>query len=42
MNNTLLETAALNFSDAATTLSGDAQIQRIALGHMQVARGLKR
>ncbi len=40
MNNNLLETAAMNFSDAGA-LSGDPQIQRIALGLMQVARAAK-
>jgi hypothetical protein len=40
MNNGLLETAALNFNDA-TRLDGPEQIQRIALGLMQVARAAK-
>jgi hypothetical protein len=36
-----LETAAGNFDDAQD-LTGDLQVQRLALGLMQLARGLKR
>lgn len=40
MNNVLLETAAQNFQDA-TMLTGPTQVQRIALGLLQVARAAK-
>ena len=41
MDNGLLEAAAGNFDDAQD-LTGALQLQRIALGLMQLARGLKR
>ena len=41
MDNGLLETAAINFEAAGMRLTGEARVQRIALGLQQIARAAK-